>query len=64
MNNEIKLNLNDIDEMISECSTFNVETVWYGSVEVLEADNIRDEFLPKLIDKLNNEYNLNISAEY
>ena len=61
---EIIINMNEIDEMLAECSTFTVETVWYGSVDVLETENVKEEFLRMLVDKLNEENNLNIQIEY
>lgn len=64
MNDRIVINMNDIDEMISDCSVFSVETRWYGSVDVLETENIKEEFLRMLVDKLNQENNLNIEIEY
>lgn len=64
MQPEIIINMNEIDEMIGECSTFTVNTKWYGSVDVLETENIKEEFLRMLIEKLNKENGLNIQIEY
>lgn len=64
MQDEIIINMNEIDEMLGECSTFTVETVWYGAVDVLETENVKEEFLRMLVDKLNEENNLNIQIEY
>lgn len=64
MQPEIIINMNEIDEMIGECSTFTVNTEWYGSVDVLETENIKEEFLRMLIEKLNEENGLNIQIEY
>lgn len=64
MNDRIVINMNDIDEIIGDCSVFSVETRWYGSVDVLETENIKEEFLRMLVDKLNQENNLNIEIEY
>ena len=30
MQDEIIINMNEIDEMLGECSTFTVQTDWYG----------------------------------
>ena len=64
MQDEIIINMNEIDEILGECSTFTVETVWQGSVDVLETENVKEEFLRMLVNKLNEENNLNIQIEY
>ena len=58
------ISMDEIEDILRECSTFSVETVWYGSVDVLETENIKEEFLRMLIDKLNWENNLDIEIEY
>lgn len=64
MPEKITISMDEIEDILRERSTFSVETVWYGSVDVLETENIKEEFLRMLIDKLNWENNLDIEIEY
>lgn len=64
MNDRIVINMNDIDEIIGDCSVFGVETRWHGLVDVLNVEDVKEEFLRMLVNKLNQENNLNIEIEY
>lgn len=53
MPEEIKLDREEIYEMLCDCGLMTIYTRDYGSLEMTDEDSIMDEFLPNVIDYIN-----------
>lgn len=53
MRNEVSIDKNDIYEILSNCSLMELQSGRYGTVSVLEENDIMEEFLVGVIDYIN-----------
>ncbi len=53
MNDLIYLDREEIYELLCNCGLMTIYTKDYGSLEMTDEDSIMDEFLPMLIDYIN-----------
>ena len=52
--NEIKIDREDIYDILCDCGLMTIYTRDYGSLEMTDEDNIMEEFLPQVIEYINN----------
>ena len=53
MRNEVSIDKNDIYEILSSCSLMELQSGRYGTVSVLEENDIMEEFLESVVDYIN-----------
>ena len=53
MRNEVSIDKNDIYEILSNCSLMELQSGRYGTVSVLEENDIMEEFLESVVDYIN-----------
>lgn len=53
----------EIENIIDNCSCFSINTLQDDTVDVLETENIIDEFVPNFIEYLNSKFNINLEIE-
>lgn len=53
MRNEVSIEKNDIYEILSSCALMELQSGRYGTVSVLEENDIMEEFLVGVIDYIN-----------
>lgn len=51
--NIISLDREEIYDILCGCNLFNVYTKDYGSLVVVDEDNIMEDFIPQVIDYIN-----------
>lgn len=52
--NNIKVDKEDIYDILCDCGLMTIYTRDYGSLEMTDEDSIMEEFLPQVIDYINN----------
>ncbi len=52
--NNIKVDKGDIYDILCDCGLMTIYTRDYGSLEMTDEDSIMEEFLPQVIDYINN----------
>ena len=52
--NNIKVDKEDIYDILCDCGLMTIYTRDYGSLEMMDEDSIMEEFLPQVIDYINN----------
>lgn len=57
MKETIKLDNNEIYDILCDCPLMTIYTRDYGSLEMLDEDNIMEDFVPKLIEYINGKLN-------
>lgn len=51
--NEIKIDREDIYDMLCDCGLMTIYTRDYGSLEMTDEDSIMEEFLPQVVNYIN-----------